>query len=347
MKKTLHLLLFFIIILFSTGCSTRYSVSIKALKAAKVTDPAIKNIAVLKFKNDDIGQSSQIEQALNNARIDGKKYFNVVDRNNLNTILKEKKLDYSGLVNVIHKGFGLKQVDSLVIGKVNVNSEKKTSFQEERVDRSRCSEYKYVKTKRGSYKYCVRYYHYKVSCKAKEYNLQTNIKVIKIKNSQIIFANTYDASAYYKHCTDDSRVLPDRKDVNSRLASNIARQFVNDIAPHYVHFYTYLLDDLDVDMKGNDEKLFEASLKFIKLNRIQKANELLSLLYKKYPTSYVLAYDLAITQESLGNIYKAKSLLLRAENLALAQGEVIKEIENGIKRVNSNIEEYNKAQKQL
>jgi curli biogenesis system outer membrane secretion channel CsgG len=340
-------ILFILLIILLTGCSTKYGVSIKSLKAAKVSDSAIKNISVLKFKNDDVGEASQIEQVLNTAQINGKKYFNVVDRNNLQAIINEKKLDYSGLVNVIHKGFGIHQVEALVIGKINVNSKKDTFFQEERIDRSRCSKYEYVKTKRGSYKYCVRYYHYHVNCKGREYHLQTSIKIVKVKNAKVIFAKTYDKSTYYKHCSDDNNVIPSKKDVNSILARDIANEFINDIAPHYVYFYTYLLDEIDVDMDSNDEDMFEASLKLIKLGRIQKANQVLLNLYRKYSQSYVLAYDLAITQESLGNIYKAKTLLLRAENLALKDGKVIDEIETAIKRVDNSIAELEKAKKQF
>ena len=343
MKKILLL----IFILFITGCSTRYSVNIKAIQAAKVSDPAIKNIAVLPFKHDTVSQSSQIESVLNNLYIDGHKYFNVVDRKDLKQILKEKKLDYSGLVNVINTKFGIKQVDSIIIGSVNVDKVSTSYFRAKRTDYNSCAEYRTVHYKNGkSSTYCVRHRTYTVPCTKKEYNLQTSIKILKVANAQTIFSKVYNESTFYTHCSDDRFTLPSKEEVNSRLAKYIAQKFIRDIAPHYVNYYVTLLDDLDVDI-DDDEKLFNATLKLIKLNRIKKANQILVSLLNKYPNSYVITYDTAITYEALGKLDTAKRLLLKAENLSLKDGKVIEEIENALKRVNHNIQELKRAKKQL
>ena len=338
-------IIFLVFFLLFVGCSSRPMVTIKAIKASKVTNPAIRDIAVLPFKNDEVSQAQQIEAKLDNAYINGKKYFNVVDRENLKQLLKEQKLNDSGLVNAkkILK-LGINQIQSIVVGKVLVNSQTPTRFTEKRVDRSTCAQYRYVNTKRGSYKYCVKYRTYTVSCQGKEYHLKTQIKVLAIEGGNLIFANTYSKSSFEKHCSDDSFTLPDKITENTRLASYIAQDFVNDIAPHYVYFSTYLLDDLDVD---TNEDLFEASLKLIKANRIKKANKILLKLYKSSKPSYVISYDLALTYEALGNLEKALSLYEQAEDIAITQGEVLQDIEKAINRVKKNIQELKKARKQI
>ena len=62
-------IIFLVFFLLFVGCSSRPMVTIKAIKASKVTNPAIRDIAVLPFKNDEVSQAQQIEAKLDNAYI--------------------------------------------------------------------------------------------------------------------------------------------------------------------------------------------------------------------------------------------------------------------------------------
>jgi len=333
-----------LISLFISGCSQK--TQIKAIKSGKVLDNDIKYIGVSTFKNDNISQSSQIDSAISGVSIQGKKYFNLVDRKNIKKVMSEKSLNDSGLVNLVNNNstIGLKQMKALVTGDINLNSISSLKFKEERTDFDTC-----IKTyeKKGK-TYCKEYKKYKVNCQSNQYDLQTKVKIIKIEDSSTLFAKTYKESSKHKHCSDDKNILPTKKSENSRLAGVIANRFILDIAPSYRYFNVVLLDDLDIDVTTRQENIFENSLKMIKYKRVKKANEMLLKLNNEVgEKSFVILYNLAIMQESLGNIQKAYQLLEKAENISLEKGDIIEEVSIAIKRVQNNLIEKEKVLKQM
>ncbi|PKN13918.1 MAG: hypothetical protein CVU67_08385, partial [Deltaproteobacteria bacterium HGW-Deltaproteobacteria-24] len=70
MKNTL---LLFVLALFFTACTPK--VSLQTLQAPKVTHPSIRQLAVMDFKNDTIGQASSIETLLAQVTFEQKPYF--------------------------------------------------------------------------------------------------------------------------------------------------------------------------------------------------------------------------------------------------------------------------------
>lgn len=326
------------------GCSQK--ITIKAIKSAKVTDSSIKNIGVAPFENDNIAQSSQIDSAISNVKLKGKKYFNLIDRKNIDKVMSEKKLNDSGLVDLIKddSSTGLVQMETLLTGKVNVSDISSSSFQEERTDYNTCIQ-SYV---RKGERYCSKYRKYNVSCKANIYNVKTKVKLIKVSDSTTIFTQTYLASRKYKHCTDDKEVLPTKKDANTKLAQEIANKLIVDIAPSYIYFTVKLLDDLDIDVTSKQEAKFEIALKMIDLKRIQKAHDILDKLNNQLKSkSYIVLYNLSITEESLGDVKRAYKLIQKAENISLETEGVVEEIAIAMSRIKKNLAEKNKADKQL
>ena len=326
------------------GCSQK--VQIKALKAAKITNKSIKNIAVLSFRNDEISQSIQINSAISNVNVNNKKYFTLVDKKDIDKILKEQKLNDSGLVNIFKNSSsnGLSQIETLVMGEVMVDDMTRTFFQESRTDYNRC-----IKTyKSKGEEYCSKYRKYKVPCQANTYNVKTEVKLIQVNNGKTIFTNTYAKSSKYKHCSDDAYTLPNKTTENNRLAYNIAHDLVKDIAPSYVYFSITLLEDIDIDLTNTQEILFENALEMIQYKRINKANKMLLELNKQLASrSYVVLYNLAITEESLGNITRAYEFLKEAEDVSLQSQGVVEEIIIYVKKIEQNLSEKRKVNKQL
>lgn len=330
------------------GCS--HKTTIKALKAPKVSDSSIKNIGVVNFKKDYIAQASQIDTEISKVIINGKEYFNLVDRQNLKRVLKEKKLNDSGLVRLV-KGYrnkGLAQVQSLVTGQVNVSDLSSSTFYEKRTDYSRCSKYKYVEIKGKKRKYCVKYRTYKIRCKANTYSVSTKVKVIRVADAKTIFSNTYSKSSKLKRCRDSKNVLPSKKVQNTKLAAIIARDFIKDIAPSYIYLETKLLDKADIDYTSREEKMLETSIKLIENKRIQKANDLLKRLNESTKNrSYVALYNYGVTQESLGDLQNALKYYTKAEDIAILEDGLNEDISKAIVRVEKNILELKKANKLL
>ena len=345
MKIIKSLLLVGLLLVIVTGCAQK--TTIKAIKAAKVSDKAIKNIGVLPFESDNIAQSSQLDSAISNLQINEKPYFNLIDRNNLKKVMSEKKLNDSGLVNLIKKNRdkGLSQIETLVTGKVNVSDVASSKYLESRTDYSRCVRYGYYKSGK---RYCAAYRKYNVSCTAQTYTVNTKVKLIKISNAGTLFTNNYSASSKLSKCIDQNKVLPTKRAQNTVLAADIAKQVLKDIAPSYVYFKVVLLDDADIKYSKKDKLLLKSSLALIKGKRIKKANKLLQKLAKHTKNkSYVALYDLAVTEEALGNVKGALDLYKQAEDIALDVGKTLEEISQGIIRAEKNLAELNKANKQI
>ncbi len=328
-----------------TGCAQK--TTIKAVKAAKISDKSIKNIGVMKFNSDYIAQSSQIDSEIANVKFDNKNYFNLVDRKNLEKVLKEKRLNDSGLVKLIkrNRSKGLAQIETLVTGKVNVDDVAKSTYYEQRTDYNRCIQSK--KDKKGNY-YCIKYRTYSVRCKANTYSVNSKIKVIRVSDAKTLFTNNYSQSKKLKKCSDQSTVLPTRRDQNTKLAANIAKQFIIDIAPSYIYFTAELMDDPDIEYTKKNEAYLKSALALIKNKRIKRANKLLKSLVKDTKNrSYVALYNLAVTEESLGNVKTALALYKRAEDITLSIGEIEENIAFGINRAEKNLIELEKTKKQI
>ena len=342
MKTILKLILLSSLLVVFQACSQK--IQIKALKAPKVLTSDVKYISIDKFRNDTVSQASQIHTALANVTIDGKRYFHVTNRQNINKILEEQKLKDSGLVDLVddEEIKGLQDAKTLLSGEVLINDISSSRFYTVRTDYKTCiATYK----KKGK-TYCKKYRKYKVPCRRNYYTLKTKINLIQISTGISYFEKDYSSKTNYSHCIDDRKTLPSKQYVNTKLANNIAYYLVKDIAPSYVYFNVILLDSLDIDLSSKQEDMFDLALKLIEQKRISKANQLLSNLNKQiHNNSYVVLYDLAITTEALGDLQKAYSLLKNAEDIAISKNKLIKEISTSIQRVKNNIDQINKVQK--
>ncbi len=344
MRKKSFILYGVVLALLFAGCAQK--TQIKAIKAAKVSDSAIKNIGVMPFANDSVSQSAQIDAAIAGVEIDGSKYFNLVDRENIKKVMEEKKLNESGLVDLVSddSDMGLMQIQTLVSGRVNASSMATSRYLETRTDYSTCVRSK--KTKSGK-TVCSQYRKYRVHCQANNYSVSTQVKLVKVSNSSTLFAKTYTASSKKTRCDDSSKVLPTKSQQNTALAGDIAKQVLRDIAPSYVYFSVTLLEDPDLDYSDAQEILLENALELIEQKRVEKARELLQKLNNSLGgQSYVALYNLAVTEEALGHVEEAYHLLQQAEDIAL-QTALVEEISVALERTKRNLNEQRKAQKQL
>ncbi len=346
MKRLLKVTVFGIFIgLVAGGCAQK--IQLKAIKSAQISDGAIKNIAVLPFTNDTVSQSIKIDSALSNATINGEKYFNLIDRVNLEKIMAEKKLNDSGLVDLIHNNpnIGLQEIKTIVTGEVALNDVQQSTYLEERIDNQTCIE---MVTQKDGVSYCKTYRKYNMACIANLYSLTTNVKFIKVADSKILFTRSFSKNSKATHCADDNNVLPLKEAVNTNLASEIADNLIKIVAPSYVYFTVTLLDDEDIDFTREQSKTLKTAMELLKHERVEKANEILKRLNNSLENkSYVVLYNLGVSEEALGNIYEAYELYKKADTIALNQNKVIEELSVALGRVKQNINEFEKVNKQL
>jgi len=332
MNKYLLLLAIVIISIFMNGCAQK--VRIKALEPAEIDRATTtKKIAVTEFKNDRVGLSGKIESNLARHKINAKPFFTMISRTDINKIIKEQKLQNSGLVDtstIIEVGnlMGAQAIISGYVGKASLND---SHFFESRM---RCLDKK-----------CKEFTYYNVRCTKRVVGLSAEIKMVDVTRGDIIYADNLSRTSTFKHCRDDSTPLPSREIVAQNLASSMAKSFTYKLTPHYRYFSVELLEDEDLDYDDMQETLLESSLEYIKHNRYDKAEKLLvRLIDSTGEQSYVAFYNLGVVKEAQGDYKSAKEYYEAADNLTI---EPVEAVDKAYLRINSIIEKHNRTQEQL
>jgi len=320
------------IMIFLSACAQK--VRIKALEPAQVDRISqTKKIAVLNFKNDNVGLSRKIEADLASFTIDNKKYFTIVSRNDLDTIIKEQKLQSSGLINeesAVKVG-ELIGAQAIISGDVRRPTKQDSYFYEPRVRcaNSKCSELTY----------------YNVRCLKRIIGLAAEVRVVDVSKGDIIYADTLNRNRIYKHCSDDSRALPSTSIAAQSLAEAMAKEFTYKLTPHYRVFYVTLLEDPDLDYTDKQEELLKYALEYIKQSRYDKAEELLMRLVDSTDgKSYVAFYNLGVIKEAQGKYEEAKEYYEYADHLMV---KPVEEINEAVNRINTLIKKKKQTLEQL
>ncbi|WP_373071616.1 CsgG/HfaB family protein [Sulfurimonas sp.] len=330
--------LFFIIsiTLFFSGCAQK--VYIQALIPANVTDMANnKKVAVGEFKNDSTGLSTKVESNIASYMLNGKKYFEVLNRKNIDQIIKEQKLQSSDLIDektAIRVG-KIVGAQAIINGQETSSSAKEGKYKEKR---KRCK--KYSKEK----KECVKYEYYTVTCHTTDATLSANINILALESASVIHSDYFTKRYKANSCKNYGDILNSVQALQS-LSKTIAYEFVSQLAPKYVHFRVTLLDDIDLDASDEQEKKLENALKYIEAKRMDKAELILSDLLDEFEgQSYVVAYNLAVVKEAFGKYQEAKNLYDLSDEIA---NEPIDEINAAVIRIKKIIKDKNEAKRQI
>jgi len=327
-------LLFFsaVATLVLTGCAQK--VTIRALEPAEIDRAAAtKKVAVSNFSHDRVGLSGKIEAKLSRFKIDNKSYFTIVSRNDFNKIVQEQQIQNSGLVDqetIVDIG-NLIGAQAIISGNVGRTTASDSYFYERR---TRCADKK-----------CKELIYYKVRCKKRVIGLWAELRMVDVAQGDIIYADTMNERAVYRHCSDDSRAMPSKEIVAQSLADRIANKFVDKLTPHYRNFRVALLDEGDLDYTDEQEKLLEVALNYIEQGRLDKAERfLIELIDSTATQSYVAFYNLGVVKEAEGNYDEAKEYYENADSLMV---EPVEEINAAVIRINSLIEKRQRTQAQL
>ena len=332
MKQKLLFTFIALIGMFFTGCAQK--VGMKALEPAEVDRVAYtKKVAVTNFKNDRVGLSNKIEANLAGFRIDQKKYFTMISRNDFDKIVKEQRLQNSGLVDpsTATQVGALIGAQAIISGNVGRPTSEDSHFYEKR---SKCANKK-----------CTELVYYNVRCKKRIVGLSSEIRIVDVEKGDIIFADTLNKNAVYKHCVDDQRVIPSTEIAAQKLASSMANEFTYKLTPHYRHFKVALLEDPDTEYSDRAEELLEVSLEYIEHARYDKAEKLLtSLVDETSSKSYVPFYNLGVISEARGKYTEAKEYYEYADELMVRP---VDEINEAVIRIDRLIAKREKTRSQL
>lgn len=336
---------------FMSGCAQK-RVAIKMLEPAEVGVLANKkHIAVAKFKNDTVGLAGKIEANLANATVDGKKYFTVVNRQQMNKILAEQKLQSSEMIDpsTASKIGKLIGVQAMITGEVASATGTMGSYLQ---DRKECL--RYYKDGSG----CAQWHFYKVRCHTTTATVSANMSIIDVETAAVLYGDSYNKTYSADSCkagqttlaglltfdTGPKQILSKNQAIN-KLTEYIAHDFALKLVPHYVTLNVNLLEDLDFDANDAQKKRFEYALKYINAGRAKKAEKMLQQLLDEVDgNSAVIAYDLGVVKEALGKLDEAQKLYQLADDKTI---EPVEEINQAILRIQSAIEKRKKAAEQM
>jgi hypothetical protein len=317
--------LFLLFLVLLTGCSSK-RLTVKSLHPSKIPNEKIYSIAVEDFVNDDIYQSLKIESKLANKTINGKKVFKVLN-------------DYNN-------------VDAVVQGSLDSSLNYYTYYEEE-IDYRRCRYYRHDDKKKT--KECMKYYVRRIPCENREYNVQTNIKLLKEDTNEILFVKTYNKSRSIRQCFRyhyyPYHTIPrDKREVNTKLAALIANEFLDDISPHYVYYDINIIEELDEDnLIFTDEQAnrFEKIVELLEKRNLDLSFKELNKLNQEFDNkSYEVIYNMGLIYEAKANLYEANKLYNKARYL-VKDLDKLELINDGIRRTKVNLEEKIKAKSQL
>ncbi len=320
------------VIVFTSACSTK--INVRALEPAQVDKASLtKKITVASFKNDTVGLSGKIEANLANEFIDDKQYFTIVNRSDFDKVIKEQKIQNSGLIEVstaveVGSLIGAQAIISADVGQV-----------------TSADSYYYEKRTKCADKKCKEIIEYKVQCLNRTVGLSAELRMVDVSRGDIIFADTISKVSKHNHCSDDSRAIPSKEMASQSLASAIANSFTYKLTPHYRYFEVVLLENPDLDYTSEQEKLLEVSLEYIKQKRYDKAEVFLTdLIDSTNQKSYVPFYNLGVIKEVQGNYSDAQNFYKFADDLML---EPVEEICIAHVRIQDIIEKDKKTKQQL
>ena len=324
MKLLLNISILSLIFLFS-GCASK--ITIKALQSSKIEKEKINSIKVEKFRNDDINQTESLANKIANKVVDNKRVFTL-------------KNDIFG-------------TDAIITGEVLNSSVNVHTYYEEEIDYSRCRFYRYDEKNRT--KRCIEYAVRYIPCENRDYNVTTNVQLIKPVTNNIIFSKTYDKSTSENICFDHpypfhNRLSSNAIRVNSQIANEIATDLIDDISPHYVYFNINIIEELDEDnpLYTKEQRYrFEKIVDLIENTNLDIAKpQLESLNQELNGKSFEVIYNLALINEAFGQLAYAHNLYNQAK-LMTQNIEYLDLINYGINRTIINLEERIKAKSQL
>jgi len=291
-------------------------VPVQVMKPARVNLKGIRRVAVTEFTGP--GQSGKLVVSILNSKLLNSNYFDVLEREKLQDVMREYQLSMAGIVNPDQaKQIGqLLGVDGIITGEVTAYSVEDESGKE-RVKESVWTG-KYEKDSKGNFIYTkdifgkkhkkkiyreqfVTHYY-----KIRRGTVTVTFRVIDVASGAILTAKTYSRNYTSSKIRDGRGSLKSRDAILTDLTNQIVSEFVRDIAPHKVTLKRTIL--------GGPGPI-DAGKKMAQNNLWPEATKLWEQAVKMFPNKPEAFYDLGLAYEVQGRLDDAEKLYQKAVQL--------------------------------
>ena len=198
---------------------------------------SIKKVAVLPFETGSRNINGreialEIESYLASAKLNGKPYYDLVSRSDIDKVLKEQKFSYSGLTEKTVEIGKILNAEGIIVGyaSAEVND---SSFYE---DKDRCIEKESIVL----FKKCKRYVPTKVRCHKIYVTFTLIPKLIDVTSGKIVYSKKIEKKDDYEYCEGEPH--KNTKEIIDELKDEAIEEFIKDIAPHEAIIFTKYLN---------------------------------------------------------------------------------------------------------
>jgi len=283
--------------LLFNACGNK-QISINAVQPASVPKALnYKKIAVIPFKNDNIGASSLLEQKLMNRTYNGENLFEVVNRSDIKDILTEQSFNNSQIVSEKDKiALGnISGVDALIVGSINNAS---------------VSDFYTTKTKtvcRGDK--CSERVKVKVPCTNRTTTLNMTIKMVDVSTGDLVISKNFFQKNTQRVCQDSYYSFLNTDTVLYQMSEASINRFINMISPtNYKLSVVVVEDEPLIDLTGKQEDLVERAMNRLDKKDFFGAEKLFKQLNSETDyKSYIASFNLGVIEEAKGNYDNALS----------------------------------------
>jgi len=304
----------------------------------------VKRLAILDFdgpwywshRDTRAGLRAKIEARINNIQVKGKPHFKVVDRHNMNRVLKEQNISLSENADPktsarVGKLLG---IDAFMTGRMNENWVRDSSYKKTK-----------KKCKRRSKGKCREWEKVSVTCTKRTAKVEFVPKIVDINTGELLFSDTIVGWGEAKDCPGGDGIAS--KDAVFTYALNEAlNQIATNIAPYRVTLSLSLKDaDAPIEENATAASQFGGAMKFLKAGRMDRACKLFEDCHESVGhTSIAALYNLGICEETKGNPGEALKLYQQIDQMLVEPDDMVN---SALTRAQKRVEEKQKVDEQV
>lgn len=340
------LCLIIMLIVVATGCATK--VRVQMLQPAKFHEASLtKAVAVLPFSGHEGHEfASEIESVISGVNIDGKPYFNLVDRTILDKAISEMKLSTSGLVDpstAIKLG-KMVAAQGIYTGVVTGSKTRDQRYTERREECERYQRRYNSKTKEYEETgRCASMRRWTVQCLSRTANFSATPKLISVETGKVLYAQNLSGTSTAKGC-EDTTLPSDEITMLSNAKSQVLGNFRKDIAPYpQTHVITLLDTTKNIEVSVAKDKLKEG-INWADKGRLDTACLRWGEAHNLCPDSPALLYNLGVCAESRAELQLAQDLYKKADQRL---GKPDDDVTLALSRVSIALKNQKKLQEQM